>query len=99
MVVNEQEIMPMPVITGAMEYPNDIKQKLQEICKNTLFINAAELAHECGNVKVANVIMLGALAKNLGFKYEDIIEAVKMTVPARFLDINLMAIEKGFNAK
>ncbi len=99
MVVNEQEIMPMPVITGAMEYPNDIKQKLQAVCKNTLFINAAELAHECGNVKVANVIMLGALAKNLGFKYEDIIEAVKMTVPARFLDINLMAIEKGFNAK
>ncbi len=66
---------------------------------NTLVINAAELAKECGNVKVANVVMLGALAKNLGFKYEDIIEAVKMTVPAKFLDINLLAIEKGYNAK
>jgi len=99
MVVNDQEILPMPVITGAMEYPQDITGQLKQMNYNTLVINAAELAKECGNVKVANVVMLGALAKNLGFKYEDIIEAVKMTVPAKFLDINLLAIEKGYNAK
>ncbi len=98
-VVNEQEILPMPVITGAMEYPKDIDSKFAAMDAKVLYINAAELARECGNVKVANVIMLGALAKNLGFKYEDIIEAVKMTVPARFLDINLLAIEKGYNVK
>lgn len=99
MVVNDQEILPMPVITGAMEYPQDITGQLKQMNYNTLVINAAELAKECGNVKVANVVMLGALAKNLGFKYEDIIDAVKMTVPAKFLDINLLAIEKGYNAK
>lgn len=82
-----------------MEYPQDITGQLKQMNYNTLVINAAELAKECGNVKVANVVMLGALAKNLGFKYEDIIEAVKMTVPAKFLDINLLAIEKGYNAK
>ncbi len=99
MVVNDQEILPMPVITGAMEYPQDITGQLKQMNYNTLVINAAELAKECGNVKVANVVMLGALAKNLGFKYEDIIEAVKMTVPAKFLDINLLAIEKVYKAK
>lgn len=97
-VVNNHEIMPMPVITGAMEYPSNIIEKLQASNK-TLVINAAELATECGNVKVANVIMLGALAKNLGWKFENIAEAVKMTVPAKFLDINLLALEKGYNAK
>ncbi len=99
MVVNEEEIMPMPVITGAMEYPKDIQDKIKQMNVKTLFINAFELAKQCGNVKVTNVVMLGALAKNLGFKYEDIIEAVKMTVPAKFLDVNLLAIEKGYNAK
>ena len=98
-VVNDQAIMPMPVITGSMEYPQNITEKIKEMYDNTLVINAGELAHECGNVKVANVVMLGALAKNLGFKYEDIAEAVKMTVPAKFLDMNLLAIQKGYNAK
>ena len=97
-VVNNHEIMPMPVITGAMEYPKNIIEQLSSECK-TLVINAAQLALECGNVKVANVIMLGALAKNLGWKLEDIAEAVKMTVPAKFLEINLLALEKGYNAK
>lgn len=98
MVINNQEIMPMPVITGAMEYPNDILNRMTEEGIKTLVINAGELAHECGNVKVANIIMLGALAKNIGFKYEDIVEAVKMTVPEKFLKINLIALEKGYNA-
>lgn len=97
MVVNEHEIMPMPVIIGAMDYPKDVEQQLANMQAKTLFINAAEVARECGNVKVANVVMLGALAKNLGFAYDDIVEAVKMTVPAKFLDINLLALQKGYN--
>lgn len=99
MVINEQEIMPMPVITGAMEYPENIISKINAEGIKTLVINAGELARECGNVKVANTIMLGALAKNLGFKYDDIVKAVEMTVPERFLNLNLIALEKGYNAK
>lgn len=98
MVINDQEIMPMPVITGAMEYPKNIIENLKEQNYKTLVINAGELAHECGNPKVANTIMLGALAKNLGFKFEDISKAVEMTVPQKFLTINLLALEKGYNA-
>ena len=46
MVVNDQEILPMPVITGAMEYPQDITGQLKQMNYNTLVINAAELAKE-----------------------------------------------------
>lgn len=97
MVVNDQEIMPMPVITGAREYPHGIIDDMRKEGINMLVIDAAKIAVECGNVKVANTVMLGALAKNLGFKFEDIKQALVMTVPAKFLDVNLIALERGYN--
>lgn len=97
MVVNDQEIMPMPVITGAREYPHGIIDDMRKEGINMLVIDAAKIAIECGNVKVANTVMLGALAKNLGFKFEDIKQALVMTVPAKFLDVNLIALERGYN--
>lgn len=98
LVVNDQEIMPMPVITGACKYPENIIEDIKAEGINTLVINAGEMAKECGNIKVANTIMLGALAKNIGFKYEDIEEAVRITVPAKFLEVNLKALKMGYNA-
>ena len=98
MVVNNQEIMPMPVIIGAMSYPQNIIEKMNEEGTKTLVVDAGKLALECGNIKVANTIMIGALAKNIGFSLEDITEAVRNTVPKKLLDVNLVAIEKGYNA-
>lgn len=98
MVVNSQEIMPMPVIVGAREYPHGVIDEMRNEGIKLLVIDASKMAIECGNVKVANTIMIGALAKNIGFEYKDIVEAVKMTVPAKLLDLNLIAIEKGYNA-
>ena len=56
-----QEIMPMPVVTGAAEYPQGIEAQL----KGT-GIDALQLALEAGNSKSANSVMLGALCKKLG---------------------------------
>lgn len=98
MVVNDQEIMPMPVIVGASKYPHGVIEEMKSEGLKMLVINAGNMAIECGNVKVANTIMIGALAKNLGFKFEDIKQALSMTVPQKLLDINLVALEKGFNA-
>lgn len=97
LVINDQEIMPMPVIVGAMPYPTEVFEQIRAEGINLLVINAAEVAKECGNIKVANTIMIGALAKNIGFEKADIIDAVTNTVPAKLLDVNLLAIEKGFN--
>ena len=60
-----QEIMPMPVVTGAAEYPQGIESAL-----NGCAVNALDLALEAGNSKAANSVMLGALCKKLGFDKE-----------------------------
>lgn len=97
LVVNDQEIMPMPVITGACKYPHDVLDVMQKEGINMLVINAGDLAVECGNAKVANTIMIGALARKLEFKYEDILRGLVMTVPEKFLEVNKTALAKGFS--
>ena len=40
--------------------------------------------------------MLGALTKYLGLDKDVMLEALKTTVPAKFLDMNLKAFELGY---
>jgi indolepyruvate ferredoxin oxidoreductase beta subunit len=55
-VVNTQQIDPMPVIIRKAEYPKEITEKLKGAYPKTILINALEIARELGNVKVVNVI-------------------------------------------
>ena len=96
LIVNTQEIDPMPVITGAMEYPENIAEKLQEKLDVTL-VDALSLAEKAGNFKAVNVVLIGVMAKSTDIAYEKWIETIKTTVPPKFLDINLEAFNLGYN--
>ncbi len=96
MIVNAQEINPMPVITGAMEYPADIAKKLS-LAADATIIDALSAAKEAGNPKAVNVVLIGVLAKASDIAYEKWIETIKTTVPAKFLDVNLKAFDIGYN--
>ena len=45
-LVNDQQIMPMPVITGAVEYPEGIYAKLAEAGKEAIVVDGLGLAGE-----------------------------------------------------
>ena len=96
-IVNTQKINPMPVITGAAKYPEDIEKKIAENADLTA-IDALTLAEEAGNFKAVNVVLIGVMAKNTDVPYEKWIEVIKSTVPEKFLDVNLKAFELGYNA-
>ncbi len=95
-IVNDQKINPMPVITGAMAYPENIKDKLGEVCDLTV-TDALSLATVAGSAKAVNVVLIGVMAKNTDIPYETWKETVKATVPAKFLDVNLKAFDLGYN--
>jgi len=97
MVINDTEIEPMPVITGAMEYPKDIINKIESKVK-VHKLDCLKLAIEAGNAKTQNVVLLGAFAKELDIKYENWIEVLKETVPSKAIDVNLKAFELGYNS-
>ena len=96
MIVNDQQINPMPVITGAAEYPHDIKEKLGKVCDIT--VTDALAAQKAGNIKAVNVVLIGVMARNTDIPYETWIETIKQTVPAKFLDVNLKAFDMGYNS-
>jgi len=95
-IVNTQKIDPMPVITGAAKYPENIEEKLSE-SSELVTADALKLAEEAGNIKAVNVVLIGVLAKSSEIAYEKWIEAIKNTVPEKFLEINLKAFELGYN--
>lgn len=96
-VVNSQEILPMPCITGAREYPRNIEDELKARAGKVICVNALQIAEEIGNLKCVNVVMIGALAKNLGIGFDDIAAALKAAVKPKLYDINLVALTKGYN--
>ena len=95
-IANTQEIDPMPVITGAMEYPKNIAELLAKKADVT-FVNALELAEKAGNFKAVNVVLIGVMAKSTDIAYEKWVETIKQTVPPKFLEVNLAAFELGYN--
>ncbi len=97
LIINTQEIDPMPVITGAAKYPADILEKLNKKTQNILTIDALKYAEELGNGKAANVVLIGHMARHSEIEEAVWIEAVKNTVPQKFLDLNLKAFALGYN--
>jgi indolepyruvate ferredoxin oxidoreductase beta subunit len=98
LIVNNQRINPMPVITGAAQYPENILGKLSGKV-NTTAVDALALAIEAGSIKAVNVVLIGVMAKNTNIPYEVWIETIRTTVPPKFLDINLKAFELGYNVQ
>ncbi len=96
MIVNNQKINPMPVITGVAKYPEDIEKKLKESVE-CVCVDALGLAKEAGNTKAVNVALLGVMAKSTDIEYEKWIETIKTTVPEKFLNANIKAFELGYN--
>lgn len=96
MIVNVQEIDPMPVITGTAKYPENIIEKLKESI-DVKAVDALSLAQIAGNSKAVNVVLIGVMAKSTEIPYEKWVEALKSTVPEKFLEVNMKAFDLGYN--
>lgn len=94
-IVNDQRIDPMPVVTGAAQYPENIIEDLKKDHK-VIAVDAMAEALEMGNSRVFNVIILGVAAKHMDFDKDMWIEVIKNTVPPKTIDINVAAFEKGY---
>jgi len=95
LITNTQQINPMPVITGAMEYPENLLEKLQKLDIEVEGFDALSLAMQAGSVKAVNLALLGRLSRSLDFTEEQWLSAIETSVPEKFLDLNRKAFLLG----
>lgn len=94
-VVNTQQIDPMPVITGAMEYPSDLIAKMEAVGAKVDAMDCLSLAEEAGSSKAVNIVLMGRLSKYFDIPVEKWEQAIDECVPAKFAELNHKAFLLG----
>ncbi|MBF0478075.1 MAG: indolepyruvate oxidoreductase subunit beta [Candidatus Omnitrophica bacterium] len=98
-VVNSQMIIPVTVSMGVSKYPADAKQLLESTFPRLVYFDAGVEAAKLGNIKAANVVLLGAISNGIGLPLEAWTGAITKRVPQKFLDLNIKAFMAGRNYK
>jgi indolepyruvate ferredoxin oxidoreductase beta subunit len=97
-IVNSEKIYPPAVNMGDLPYPKDIIKFLQDRYKTIKQINAAELAQKAGNVKTANVVLLGAVSNLMTMNSAIWGNIIKKSFPEKLIKMNLAAFQIGKTA-
>ena len=98
LVANTQQINPMPVITGAAQYPDNLAEKMQAAGIDVDAFDALSLAEAAGSSKAVNIVLMGHLSRNFDFTLEEWMEAIEKSVPPKFLELNKKAFMLGREA-
>lgn len=94
-LVNNTQIVPVTVTSGSGYYPENIDQLLKDASEHVWLIDAQAIASELGNIKTANVVMMGAMSGYLALEEKYFEQAIKNTVKSGYVDINLKAFYRG----
>jgi indolepyruvate ferredoxin oxidoreductase beta subunit len=94
-IVNTQQIMPPAVAIGKALYPAEILEQLAERGLEVIAVDGFDIAKKAGNVKAANVVLVGALSAFLPVEEEIFKEVIRQRVPQKFIDVNLAAFAEG----
>ena len=97
-VTNTQQMDPMPVITGAAVYPENLVDKLKATGAKVDALDCLSLAREAGSVKAVNIVLLGRLSHYFDLPEEAWMASLEANVPAKFLEMNKKAFALGKNA-
>ena len=94
-VVNTQQIDPMPVIIGAASYPENLIEKMQEKGIAVDAMDCLSLAEQAGSAKAVNLVLMGRLSRYFDIPEEKWINAIEQCVPAKFVEMNKRAFALG----
>jgi indolepyruvate ferredoxin oxidoreductase, beta subunit len=97
-IVNADEIFPPAVNLGDALYPENVISTLKSNFQIVKEIDATDLAKKAGNVKAANVALLGAVSDYMDIKQSIWESVIEKSFPEKLVKVNLAAFQMGRNA-
>ena len=97
-IVNTEEIYPPAVNLGEASYPEDVISFLKDNYGKVISFDAARLAQKAGNIKTANVVLLGAISNLMNIDQSIWENVIKKSFPEKLIKMNLDAFQMGINA-
>ena len=94
-IVNTQVVEPMPVLTGAASYPEQLIEKMRALGAQVDAIDALQLAEQAGSSKAVNLVLMGRLSRYFDFSEDTWMQAITRCVPQKFLALNQKAFLLG----
>jgi indolepyruvate ferredoxin oxidoreductase beta subunit len=104
-LVNLAAIEPVTVTSGGQTYPDDatLHQKISEVTSNVVYVDGEAIAQSLGNIRAANVVLLGALSalmqrEGLGgpaLTADTWLKVIMGRVPPKYVDLNRAAFNLG----
>ncbi len=104
-LVNLAAIEPVTVTSGGQPYPSDetLHQKIAEVTSQVIFVDGEATAQALGNIRAANVVLLGALSALMErqgmagpeLPAETWLNVIIQRVPPRYVELNRQAFNAG----
>jgi len=95
-IVNTQELAPMPVLTGQMDYPGGILEEIEGKAGRLIAVDALSMEPVRDNPRVVNTFLLGILARIMPVDKEKWLKVMEETIKAKLVDINKQSFEAGW---
>ena len=97
-IINRQQVTPMTVATGAAEYPAGIVEEIRKQVPATVLCDGPKLSEQAGSPKTINIVLVGALAKQLAIPRETWVSTISGRVPPKTVAMNTKAFELGYGS-
>ncbi len=95
-IVNTQELDPLPVLTGETEYSGGILEEIESKVGRLIAVDALSIDPVTKNARMVNTFLLGILATTMEFEKEKWLKVMEQEIKAKLVDINKQAFEAGW---
>ena len=94
-IVNLQQIVPPLASQGEFAYPFDAVARMDDGSRRVIALDGNAIALEVGDLKVAGIVLVGALSTHLPFAIGTWQEAIVRNVPPKWKELNFAAFAAG----
>jgi indolepyruvate ferredoxin oxidoreductase, beta subunit len=94
-VMNDHKINPPAVNLGEMEYPKAITKMIRSKIKNFYLVRGTEIALQLGDVRAANVVLLGGISKFFEVNEDLWLKTILNYLPPKVHELNKKAFSAG----